>query len=289
MARLDWQPYVGRCSHGTGPLQQLQTGSFWRNPAASEEGATGIGKGGRMSKEPLILKNPRGWFAAGAEVQKAMELLSDGAFRLFIYLCLNARRDNGVLDGSLTQLAKNIKRGTYTVRLYLREMEAMGICRFRFGHNPMGKGMVEVTEDFWPYQRSLQEPASNDSTEFVAAIRKMLQARACINTLVSAADEILAREWFDRGFSLELIEQTILIGCIRKYVSWRDNKTRSVIGSLKYFQSVLEEVQGMKVDHEYWDYLRYRLTRIENEWKSNHSEPPLHKTNNEGVLGLEMS
>ena len=45
-----------------------------------------------MSKDPLILKNPRGWFAAGAEVQKAMELLSDGAFRLFIYLCLNARQ-----------------------------------------------------------------------------------------------------------------------------------------------------------------------------------------------------
>ena len=75
-----------------------------------------------MSKEPLILKSPRGWFAAGAEVQKARDLLSDGAFRLFIYLCLNARRDTGVLEGSLTQLAKSVKRGQHTVRLYLREM-----------------------------------------------------------------------------------------------------------------------------------------------------------------------
>jgi hypothetical protein len=153
----------------------------------------------------------------------------------------------------------------------------------------MGNGIVEVSEDFWPYQRSLQESASNDSTEFVAAIRKMLQARACINTLVSAADEILAREWFDRGISLELIEQTILIGCVRKYVSWRDNKTRSMIGSLKYFQPVLEEVQGMKADQEYWDYLRYRLTRIENDWKNNHGETTVHKTGIESVSGNELS
>jgi hypothetical protein len=39
-----------------------------------------------MNKGPLILKNSHGWFAAGAEVQKTMDLLSDGAFRLFIYL-----------------------------------------------------------------------------------------------------------------------------------------------------------------------------------------------------------
>jgi len=228
-----------------------------------------------MSKEPLILKNPRGWFAAGAEVQKAMGLLSDGAFRLFIYLCLNARRDTGVLDGSLTQLAKNVKRGKHTVRLYLREMEAAGICRCRFGHSPLGNGVVEVTEDFWPYQRADQDPASDDSTEFVAAIRKMLQARACINTSVSAADEILAREWFDRGIRLEQIEWAVLIGCIRKYVSWRNNQTRTMIVSLKYFAPVLEEVQNMKADQEYYDYLRYRLTRMENEWKENHNKSVL--------------
>ena len=74
-----------------------------------------------MSKEPLILKSPRGWFAAGAEVQKAMDLLSDGAFRLFVYLCLNARRDTGVLEGSLTQLAKNVKRVFTKIIIYYKK------------------------------------------------------------------------------------------------------------------------------------------------------------------------
>jgi hypothetical protein len=241
-----------------------------------------------MNKEPLILKNPHGWFAAGAEVQKAMDRLGDGAFRLFIYLCLNARRDTGVLEGSLTQLARNAKRGKHTVRLYLREMETAGICRARFGHSPMGNGVVEVAEDFWPYQRSAQEAVSNDSTEFVATIRNMLQARACINTSVSAADEILAREWFDLGVDLKQIEGAILIGCIRKYVSWRNNQTRTMIGSLKYFTPVLEEVQNMKADPEYWGYLRYRLTRMESEWKQNHGKSVPHGAGPEAAAGAGL-
>ncbi len=85
--------------------------------------------------------------------------------------------------------------------------------------------------------------------------------------LVSAADEILARQWFDTGISLERIEQAILMGCIRKYVSWRNNQTRTMIGSLQYFVPVLEEVLNTKVDPEYWGYLRYRLLRMENQWK----------------------
>ena len=225
-----------------------------------------------MSKELLVLKNPRGWFAAGIEVQKAMNLLTDGAFKLFVYLCLNARRDTGVLEGSLTQLAKNVKKGQHTVRLHLREMEAAGICRSRFTRSPLGHGVVEITEKFWPYQTSAQESPSDACAGFIAAIKSMLQARACIKTLVSAADEILAREWFDRGVILERIEQAILLGCIRKYVSWRNNQTRTLIGSLQYFVPVLEEVQETKVDPDYWGYLRYRVTRMENEWKQHYSK-----------------
>jgi len=225
-----------------------------------------------MSLEQLVLKNPHGWFAAGAEVQRAMDLLTDGAFKLFVYLCLNARRDTGVLEGSLTQLAKNVKKGQHTVRLYLREMEAASICRFRFNRSPLGRGVVEVSEQFWPYQKSSRETPANDSAVFIAEIRKILQTRACIRTLVSAADEILAREWFERGISLERIEQAILMGCIRKYVSWRNNQTRTMIASLKYFVPVLEELEKTKTDPEYWDYLRYRLVRMENEWKQTYGK-----------------
>jgi hypothetical protein len=242
-----------------------------------------------MSSETLILKNPRGWFAAGAEVQKALDLLSDGAFRLFIYLCLNARRDTGVLEGSLTQLAKSVNRAQHTVRLYLREMQTAGICRFRFGKSPLGNGAIEVEEDFWPYQRHTQEAATNDFAEFMSKIRKMLQDRACVKPTASAADEILARDWFDRGIGLECIEWAILIGCVRKYVSWRNNETRTMIVSLKYFAPVLEEVQTMKPDSEYCAYLRYRLMRMENEWKHQRNQSTSKPKEDAGVSGMELS
>jgi hypothetical protein len=241
-----------------------------------------------MSKEPLVLKNPSGWFAAGVEVQKAMAKLSDGAFRLFVYLCLNARRDTGVFDSNLTQLAKNVKRGQHTVRMYLREMEAAGICRFSFSYSRLGRGMVEITEAYWPYQKHPQKDPGNGTTEFVAAIRKMLQARGCVKKLVSTADEIIARQWFEQGISLERIEQAILLGCIRKYVSWRNNQTRTMIGSLQYFVPLLEELQETKADPEYWNYLRYRLTRMENEWNRNYGKSLAQMTGSENVNGVEL-
>jgi hypothetical protein len=227
-----------------------------------------------MTKEPLVIKNPRGWFAAGIEVQKALNLLSDGAFKLFMYLCLNARRDSGRLESSLTQLARSINKAQQTVRLNLREMEKAGICRFQFSHNPRGSGFVEIDAEYWPYLKPGQDPQAEECAAFVGEIRKMLQARACVQSLASTADEILARQWLEAGISLERIEQAILMGCIRKYVSWRNNQTRTLIGSLQYFAPVLEEVRQTKVDPDYWGYLRYRLVRMENEWKLHRGEHP---------------
>jgi len=40
----------------------------------------------------LQLKQPTGWFAAGREVACALQLLSDAAFKLFVWLCLQAER-----------------------------------------------------------------------------------------------------------------------------------------------------------------------------------------------------
>ncbi len=106
-----------------------------------------------MNTPALRLKNARGWFAAGAEVQKALEILSDGAFKVFVYVCLNARRDTGVLHTTQTELAQNLKKSHGAIRKYLHEMETTGICRSHFGHSPAGRGTVQITEAYWPYER----------------------------------------------------------------------------------------------------------------------------------------
>jgi len=39
-----------------------------------------------MTESRLTLKHPAGFFAAGCEMQDALGLLSDGAFKIFVYV-----------------------------------------------------------------------------------------------------------------------------------------------------------------------------------------------------------
>ena len=98
------------------------------------------------------------------------------------------------------------------------------------------------------------------------AQKKLLQARPCIQTAFSTADEILARNWFQQGLSLERMERAILLGCVRKYASWRNHSRQGPIRSLRYFQSVLDELESQPIGSDYWDFLTSRLVRIEKLW-----------------------
>ena len=72
---------------------------------------------------------------------------------------------------------------------------------------------------------------------------------------------------------MERIQQVILLGCARKYVSWRNNGSQAPISSLQYFQSILEEIESQEIPPGYWDYVRYRLQRMETLWKEAHNKP----------------
>src|SRR5512132_2464714 len=63
-----------------------------------------------MSAARLILKQPTGWFAAGREVAQALALLSDGAFKLYIHLCLEAARHTARARIELTELARVLRK-----------------------------------------------------------------------------------------------------------------------------------------------------------------------------------
>jgi len=167
-----------------------------------------------MNTTPLLLKNPKGWFAAGAEVEKALTLLSDGAFKLFVHLCLHARRDTARLDTTQTELAHGLHKGTASIRSYLREMEAAGVCRTHFSRSPARRGYIQVTAAFWPYRQPEADTPDPAAEAFVETLKKLLQARPCVQTAFSTADEILARRWFQQGLSLQRLERAILLGCV---------------------------------------------------------------------------
>ncbi len=215
---------------------------------------------------PLKLKNPKGWFAAGEEVRKAVTLLTDGAFKVFVYICLHARRNTGTLETSQTDLARNLHKSQGSVRSYLRELQEAAVCKVQLTQSRHAKGVIEITPEYWPYDRGAGEPPLEGEAAYIAAVRNLLLARACVRPSFSVADERLAREWFERGIPLDQVEQTILLACSRKYISWRNGQSKTPINSLRYFESTLEEIRGQKTDPEYWGFLCFRMQRVEKLW-----------------------
>jgi hypothetical protein len=226
-----------------------------------------------MNSSPLKLKNARNWFAAGIEVQLAINTLTDGAFKVFMHVCLNAERKTGILHTTQVELARNLKKSHGTIRKYLVEMEGSGITRNSFSNSPRTRGSVQISPPYWPYESEGAYQPDDGADRFVSEIRTMLQERACIRSSFSTADEVLARQWFDAAVPLEQIRQAILLGCARKYVAWRNNPSiQGPISTLRYFAPILEEIAKQKLDPDYWEFLRGRIQRHEKLWIEKHQE-----------------
>ena len=65
-----------------------------------------------MAHDPtrLRLKRPTGWFAAGQEMATALPMLSDAAFKLYVFLCLNVDRHSARMVWEALELAKLLQR-----------------------------------------------------------------------------------------------------------------------------------------------------------------------------------
>ena len=74
-----------------------------------------------MNQQRMALKNPTGWFAAGREVTRAMALLSDGAFKVYMHVCLTADRSSGRLKIAHGDLATALKKSRRSIVNYLEE------------------------------------------------------------------------------------------------------------------------------------------------------------------------
>jgi hypothetical protein len=214
---------------------------------------------------PPRLRDPRGW---NAGLIKAL-ILPDGPFKLYVWLRLNVRIDTGSLETSQSDLSLALHKTRSTIRANLKTLEQAEILHMKFSRNPQGRGWIQITDDYWPYER--EDKYKTDDPElcsYLDQIRNILAERACIRTPFSTTDELLAREWYARGVTIECVGQAVLMGCARKYVSWRNGAPHTPIGSLAYFQPILAEVKEQIAPAEYWEFTRYRIERMEKLWIS---------------------
>jgi hypothetical protein len=221
----------------------------------------------------LILKQPTGWFAAGREFAQAITLLSDGAFKLYVYACLRAGRHTGCLRATVEELARAVETTPSVIAMNVDELQERAVCYVRRDQNP--HLMLEICDCFWPYQRQqTPERRLGPEIEFVDRVRGLFLAPACVQASFSAADEKLALDMYQRGVSMEQITRAILLGCARKYVAMLNAGTRTPITSLKYFADIVEEVKESAIPESYWEPLRSKMARMEQQWQKGNPAKP---------------
>jgi hypothetical protein len=79
---------------------------------------------------------------------------------------------------------------------------------------------------------------------------------------VRRADRLLASQLYQRGLSLKVIENALVLAATRRLIRPADAPPLGAIRSLAYFLPVIEEVLELRVNPDYFEYLRYKLGRV---------------------------
>ena len=96
-------------------------------------------------------------------------------------------------------------------------------------------------------------------------VRQVLEAyRKTPGTMgtVRRADRMLAAQLYQRGLSVKVIENALVLAATRRLIRPADMPPLGTIRSLAYFLPVIEEVLESRVNPDYFQYLRQKLERI---------------------------
>ena len=96
-------------------------------------------------------------------------------------------------------------------------------------------------------------------------IRRVLEAyRKTPGTMgtVRHPDRVLAAQFYQRGVSASAIENAFVLAAARRLIRPADALPLGTIRSLAYFVPVIEEVLGLRVSPDYFQYLRHKLERV---------------------------
>jgi hypothetical protein len=103
---------------------------------------------------------------------------------------------------------------------------------------------------------SIAEPA------YVAAVLMLYIDLPDTPLRTGPSDQRLARQLFEQGVPLSLVESAFLLASLRRFVRPAGLPPLSPIRSLAYFQPVITELQQQPLPSGYVDYLRLKLRKV---------------------------
>jgi hypothetical protein len=223
------------------------------------------------------IKESKGWIVAGDGFRRASRLLSDGAFKLFVHLSLEADSRTGCVRATHKDLAADLNKSKRAIGIYSAELSEKKICKIRPGENQYCKTDFEICDSYWPYERE----ADSDTSEldsYVAAIQKSYLSLGCTKAKFSAGDAKKAQEFERQGVPLDVVKDAMFMGAGRKYSSWLEGRASEPIGSLAYFENLVTEIRQNPFPKGYTEYLRAKTMKLAEAWaKTNQSGSELGK------------
>jgi hypothetical protein len=72
---------------------------------------------------------------------------------------------------------------------------------------------------------------------------------------------------------LEAVQDAILVGSCRKYVSWLNGGPDQAIGTLSYFVPIVAEIRQQPISVDYRDYLRAKTESYGELWQEGRRLP----------------
>ena len=204
---------------------------------------------------PGKIKDQNRWIAAGDGFRRAAGLLSDGAFKLFFHIALEADNRTGCVETTFKALADDLHKSKRSIGIYAAELHDKGVCRVQPGENQYCRTRFEILDDYWPYVRKYDVEIAG-SNAYIAAIREAYLALDCTVNGFNSADIQTAAELEKERIPLETVMDALLLGAVRKYSSWLDGKNSDPIGSLRYFKNLVMEIREQPLPVGYREYLR---------------------------------
>ncbi len=231
------------------------------------------------SENRFCLKEPSGWFAAGTSFRRALRTLSDGAFKLFAYLCLEADRRTGRFEAVQEELAKAIGKSRRIVGKYIDELKQKQICIVRSARNQYARTCIEIRQEYWPYRQTGAAETDNGNARdpYVEAITNTFVALGCTIGKFSLRDVQLARDLQRRGIPLQVVQDAMIMGAARKYISWLNGGAPDLIGSLAYFATLVPEMQQRPLREDYREYLRQKVVQLAKTWAKESAKGPIKR------------
>lgn len=97
--------------------------------------------------------------------------------------------------------------------------------------------------------------------EYVRQVLEAYRRTPGTSGVIRRPDRILAAELHQRGLSLTVIENAMVLAAARRLMRPPAAPPLGTIRSLAYFLPVIEEVLDLRVSQDYFRYLRQRLER----------------------------